>query len=107
MDNTAFDGEELVIVASGMFSHRITKGYDNPYTFIVKEINGIEIKNLNSLVELLRDMKEPFLEISFADNYTETMVFNRNEMEAVTEEVLSENGIRFQYSEDIKTIWDR
>jgi hypothetical protein len=107
MDTTAFEGEELVIVASSMFSHQITKGYDNPYTFIVEKVNGIKVKNLNSFVEQIRDMKEPFIAFTFAGNYTETMVFRRDEMEIATEDVLSENGIRFQCSEDIKKIWDR
>lgn len=107
MDDTAFEGEELVIVASSMFSHKITKGYDNPYTFIVKEVNGVKVKNLNSLVEQIRDMKETFVEFTFDGNYTETMVFRRDEMESATEDVLSENGIRFQCSEDIRKIWNR
>ncbi len=107
MDNTKFDGEELVVVSSSMFSHTITRGYDNPYTFVIDEVNGKKVKNLKSLVEQIRDMKEPFIEINFADNFTETMVFRKSEMEAVTEEVLTENGIRFQYSDDIKDVWEK
>ncbi len=107
MDSAEREGEELVIVASSMFSHRIAKGYDNPHAFTIDKVNGVKVRNLNSLVEQLRDMKDPFIEITFEDNFTETMVFRREEMEAATEEVLSENGIRFQYSDDIKDIWNR
>ena len=62
---------------------------------------------MNSLVEQIRDMKETFVEFTFDGNYTETMVFRRDEMESATEDVLSENGIRFQCSEDIRKIWNR
>ena len=40
-DKPQFEGEELVIVTSPMFPHRIGKGYDNPNFKVVKEINGI------------------------------------------------------------------
>ena len=56
-DQPRFDGEELVVVTSPMFPHRIGKGYDNPLSKVVKEINGVRIKNLRHLVEILRDSK--------------------------------------------------
>ena len=56
-DRPAFEGEELVVVTSPMFPHAIAKGYDNPLSKVVKEINGVPVKNLRHFVELLRDTK--------------------------------------------------
>ena len=37
--------EELVAVTAPMFAHKIAKGYGDPVGRVVKEINGIPIKN--------------------------------------------------------------
>ncbi len=64
-DLPKFEGEELVVVTSPMFPHRIGKGYDNPFSKIVKEVNGVPIKNLRHFVEVLRDSKQKFTTIRF------------------------------------------
>lgn len=97
--------EELVLIASGMFSSKITKGYDNPFTQVIKEVNGIKINSLKHLVEVLNDTSDEYIEIAFAEDYVETVIFRRDEMEAATEEILADNGIRFQYSDDLKDLF--
>lgn len=105
--NADDDIEELVIISAGMFSHRITKGYENPFAQVVKEINGHKIKSLRHLVEVLNNITGEYIEITFAENYVETIIFNKKEMEAATEDILSENGIRFECSDDLKDIVKR
>ena len=100
-DLPRFEGEELVVVTSPMFPHKIGKGYDNPLTKVVKEVNGVPIKNLRHLVEVLRDSKEKFTTIRFDDKASETIVFNHQEALKATEEILSDNGIRQQASDDL------
>ena len=104
-DHPKFEGEELVIVAAPMFPHKIAKGYDNPNFKVVKEINGTRVKNIRHLVELLRDSKAKYTTISFDDRASETMVFDHKEALAATEEVLSDNGIREQASDDLDAVW--
>ena len=55
MDLQAFPGEQLVVVSSPFFPHKLAQGYSNPQTEVVKSVNGIAIKNLDHLVEVLRD----------------------------------------------------
>ena len=90
-----------------MFPHRIGKGYDNPFSKIIKEVNGIRVKNLRHLVELLRDSKEKFTKISFDDRFSETMIFDHQEALKATDEILSDNGIREQSSEDLNAVWSK
>jgi S1-C subfamily serine protease len=104
-DLPKFEGEELVVVSSPMFPHRIGKGYDNPYSKVIKDVNGVPIKNLRHLVAVLRDSKEKFTTIRFDDKYSETMVFDHQEALKATDEILSDNGIREQASEDLAAVW--
>jgi S1-C subfamily serine protease len=106
-DLPKFEGEELVVVTSPMFPHKIGKGYDNPFTKIVKEVNGVPIKNLRHFVEVLRDSKQKFTTIRFDDKASETIVFNHQDALKATDEILSDNGIREQASEDLTSVWSK
>jgi S1-C subfamily serine protease len=104
-DKPAFDGEQLVVVPSPLFPHKLSKGYSNPVGEVVKTINGIPIKNLNHLVAVLRDTREEFIVIEFHGTYNEKLVFPRAETVAATEEILTDNGVRSQGSPDTMAIW--
>ena len=104
-DQPAFPGESLVIIASPFFPHKLAKGYDNPRAQVVKAVNGIPVKNLNHLVEILRDAKEEFITIQCHTRYGETMIFPRAQMVAATDEILTDNGVRSQGSADTLAIW--
>ena len=109
-DKPAFEGEELVVVASPAFPHRITKGYDDPNRAVVSELNGIPVKNLRHLVELIRDNRDSQITLKFAKSGVmthETMVFNRKELLEATGKILEENGIRYPYSADLRPIWEK
>lgn len=101
----AFQGEELVVVASPFLPHKLAKGYSNPVAEVVKSINGVPIRNLRHLVQVLHDMKEEFLVLAFAGRGGESMIFPRKEMLAATEEILTDNGIRSQGSPDTLAVW--
>jgi hypothetical protein len=92
-DRVRFPGEQLVVVTSPLFSHKITKGYDEPLGQVVESVNGIAIKNLTHLIEVLRDCTDEYLRFRFAEQGTEVLVFRRAEMNEVTDEILEDNGI--------------
>jgi S1-C subfamily serine protease len=106
-EKRAFPGEELVIICSPMFPHRIGKGYGNPIAKVVKDVNGVRIKNLKHLVETLRDAKDKYIIITFDDRNSETFVFDRQEVLKATDEILSDNSVRQQASDDIAPIWSK
>ncbi|HEY2081138.1 MAG TPA: serine protease, partial [Verrucomicrobiae bacterium] len=105
-DKPAFPGEELVVVPSPFFPHKLTSGYSEPNFQVVKAINGVRVKNLAHLVELLRDARGEFVTIEFDNRFCETLVFPRAEMLAATDEILTDNGIRSQGSPDTLAIWN-
>ncbi len=105
-DKQAFPGERLVVVSSPFFPHKLSKGYSSPLSQVVKTINGIPIKNLNHLVEVLRDSKDEFIRVEFDTRSGETLVFPRAEMAAATDEILTDNGIRSHGSPDALAVWN-
>ena len=105
-DQPAFPGEGLVVIASPFFPHKLAQGYGNPRTEVVKTVNGIPVKNLAHLVEILRDSKEDFIRIECYDRFGETMVFPRAEMVAAMDGILTDNGVRSQGSPDTLAIWN-
>ncbi len=106
-DKPAFDGEELVVVTAPMFPHRLGKGYSNPLFKVLKSVNGTPVKSLKHLVEFLRDCDAEFVEFAFDDRGSETIIFRRKDVEAAGDEILSDNGVRKPYSDDIAPVWDK
>lgn len=108
-DRPAFENEELVVVASPLFPHQITKGYDDPNRSVISEVNGVPVRNLRHLVELLRDNRDEQISFKFASSGVlthETMVFNRKDLLDATGKILEENGIRYPYSQDLRAVWE-
>lgn len=105
-DKPDFEGEELVIIPSPFFPHRLVKGYSQPFGRVVDHMNGIKVKNLHHLVEILRDSKDEFVVFDFAGMGEETLVFPRKAMIDETEEILNTNGVRAQGSPDVMRVWN-
>jgi len=106
IDPPAFPGEELVVVPSPLLPHKTGKGYSSPAGGVVKSINGVTIRNLRHLVEVLRDVRDDFITVEFARRGQETLVFPRKELEAATDEILTDNGIRSQGSPELMAVWN-
>jgi S1-C subfamily serine protease len=98
--------EELVVVSSPFFPHKLVNGYSNRFGSVVYSINRQPVKSLRHLVQLLRDLKDDLVIIHFDQRYGETMVLPRKEMLAATEEILSDNGVRSQGSPDMMKVWE-
>ena len=93
------------MISSPMFPHKLGKGYSNPLAKVVREVNGVRIKNLRHLVETLRDSKDKYIKIVFDDRASETIVLDRLETLKATDEILSDNSVRQQASDDILPVW--
>jgi len=105
-DQPAFPGEGLVVISSPFFPDKLAEGYSDPRFQVVKSVNGIRVKNLDHLVEILRDAKSKFITIACYNRFGETMVFPRAQMLAATDEILTDNGVRSQGSPDTMAIWN-
>jgi hypothetical protein len=97
--------EELVVISSPFFPHKLVAGYDNAFGSVVYSINDKPVRSLRHLVELLRDLKDDLVVIKFDQRISENIVLPRKEMLAATDEILSDNGIRSQGSKDMMDVW--
>ena len=105
-DRPAFPGERLVMISAPLFPHRLSRGYDSPVGRVVATVNKKPVKNLEHLVELLRDAEEEFVVIEFAGRAVPPLVFPRKEASAATEEILTDNGVRSQGSPGPLAVWN-
>jgi S1-C subfamily serine protease len=97
--------EELVIISSPFFPHKLANGYSNPTGSVVYSVNGTAVRSLKHLVELLRDLKDPFVTIEFGSRSGEALVFSRTAVMAATDDILTDNGVRAQGSPDMMAVW--
>jgi S1-C subfamily serine protease len=104
-DTPTPDIEELVIISSPFFPHKLANGYSNPTGAVVSSVNGVAIKSLAHLVAVLRDLKDPFVTIEFGSKAGEALVFSRAAIMAATDDILTDNGVRAQGSPDMMTVW--
>lgn len=105
LEKPAFNGQRLVVVSSPFFPDKLIKGYSSPMGRVLKTVNGTEIKNLEHLVQLLRDATGEFVTFEFYGYGGEDLVFRRAEIAAATDEILTDNGVRTQGSPDALAIW--
>jgi S1-C subfamily serine protease len=97
--------EELVVVSSPFFPHRLSTGYSNATAAVILAINGTKIRSLSHLVSLLRDNKEDFVTIETDNKGGETLVFPHKDMLAAMEDILTDNGVRSQGSPELMAVW--
>jgi S1-C subfamily serine protease len=105
-DQPAFPGEEMVVVPGPFFPHKLVVGYGSAGGRAVKSVNGIAVRNLRHLVEILRDARGEMVTIDFLGQGQETLVLPHKEMLAATEDVLADNGIRSRGSPDTLAAWE-
>jgi S1-C subfamily serine protease len=105
LDPPDADTEELVIVSSPFFPHKLANGYSNPTGSVVYSINGTHVHSLKHLVALLRDLRDPFVTIEFDQKGNEALVFARTAMLAATDDILTDNGVRAQGSPNMMEVW--
>ena len=97
--------EELVVVTAPLFPHKSNVGYSNRIAgSLIESVNGIAIRSLAHLVATLRDQNSEYVVFRFANNETETIVLSRKDIDAATEEILTDSGIPAQASNDMMEI---
>jgi hypothetical protein len=104
-DTPSADREELVVISSPFFPHKLAAGYSNQSAGVIYSVNGVQIHSLKHLVAVLRDLQDEFVVFEFDHRDGEALVFPRKEMVTATEEILTDNGVRAQGSPDMMEVW--
>ncbi|NLX56568.1 MAG: serine protease [Planctomycetaceae bacterium] len=104
-DRVSFPDEQLVVLGPQSIPSPLLEGYDNQIFAVVTHVDDVEIKNLAHLVETVRKAAGKFITFKLGGAY-ETMVFDRQELLDATQEILEDESIRFQASDDLLKIWE-
>jgi len=104
-DPVRFPGERLVYVAAPFFADEQTRGYYDPEMGVVAAVNGEHVRNLLSLVQIIRDSPDEFVRIDLAEAHQQRLIFARALLLAATERILAQNGIRALGSDDVVKAW--
>jgi S1-C subfamily serine protease len=99
--------EELVVISSPYFPHRLAIGYGNPSGDVVLSVNGVNIRSLKHLVRVLRDNTDEFVRIETDNKDGETLVFPHKDMLAAMESILTDNSVRSQGTSELMDIWTK
>jgi len=105
-DTPSAEREELVVVSSPFFPHKLAAGYSSQSAGVIYAVNGTQIRSLKHLVTVLRDLQDEFVVFQFDHRDGESLVFPRKEMIGATEEILTDNGVRAQGSPDMLEVWN-
>jgi len=105
-DTPSAEREELVVVSSPFFPHKLAAGYSSQSAGVVYSVNGTPIRSLKHLVSVLRDLQDDFVVFEFDHRDGEALVFPRKDTVAATEDILTDNGVRAQGSADLLEVWN-
>ncbi len=104
-DEPSAEREDLVVVSSPFFPHRLISGYDNRFGAVLYSINNIPVRSLRHMVEIIRDMKDELVVLKFDQRSSESIVLPHAQVLQSTESILADNGIRAQTSSDLMDVF--
>lgn len=99
-------GHQLVIVGPRLFTHASSEGYQGTGLGVVETIDGTEVKSLTHAAELLQTGSGDYVNIELKGCATRLLTFRRDEIADATEEILEDEGIRSQFSDDLEDVFD-
>jgi len=103
------EGEEVITCTRKFFPHQMIKGYSDPQLSVLKTVNGIEILNMQQLVEQLSELKrDDFVTFEFAwvnKRRPLIIILRHGEVLDAMEDILDDNGIRLAYSKEFRDLW--
>jgi hypothetical protein len=87
------DDDEQMVILSKILSHKMTRDISVILPAVVEKINGVEIKNIRQAADLVRSLDDKQIVLELADSRKSMVIFDREELESVHDELMEENGI--------------
>lgn len=87
------EGDGVVVLAQ-VLAHRANLGYEDFFDLHLLKFNGVEVRSLQHLKQLVQDSADQFMRFEFApEDGGRLVVLERGTNDQVTEEVCSEHSI--------------
>ncbi|MCA9215209.1 MAG: hypothetical protein KDB27_19210, partial [Planctomycetales bacterium] len=100
-------GEELVMIGPRLFTHSTSEGYEGIALGVVERIDDTDVTNLAHAAKLILEGSGEYVKLQLKGCATQILTFRREEIANATEEILEDEGIRSQYSDDLAEIFER
>jgi S1-C subfamily serine protease len=98
-------GDEIVVLCCPILPHKITKGYGVSPLSVVTHMNDQPVRSLRHLITMVKENKEPFIIFRFEEDNEEKIVLEPKLVEKFGAEILRNNNIPSDRSEDLKDVW--
>ncbi|HPD32680.1 MAG TPA: trypsin-like peptidase domain-containing protein [Phycisphaerae bacterium] len=99
-------GDEIVVACSGILPHRITKGYGISPLSVLTHVNDQPVKSLRHAIELIKAGKDKdYVVFRFEEENEAKIVLEPKLVEKFTPDILRNNNIPSDRSEDLKDVW--
>ena len=99
-------GHQLVIIGPRLFTHATSEGYQGTGLGVVQTIDGIEVKSLAHAATLLQEGSGEYVKLELKGCVTKLLTFRREEIADATDEILEDESIRSQYSDDLQSVFN-
>jgi len=99
------DTDELVVISSPFFPHKLSNGYSNPAGSVVHSVKWHAHSQPQAPRRAAARTEGPYVTIEFDQKGNEALVFSRTAMLAATDEILTDNGVRAQGSANMMAVW--
>jgi len=104
-DDRKDPGDEIVVLCCPILPHKITKGYGVSPLSVITHVNDKPVKSLRHLIGLIKENKEPFIIFRFEEDNEEKIVLEPKLVDKFGDEILRNNNIPSDRSEDLKDVW--
>lgn len=104
-DDRTDPGDEIVVLCCPILPHKITKGYGVSPLSVLTHVNDKPVKSLRHLITMIKENKEPFIIFRFEEDNEEKIVLEPKLVEKFGAEILRNNNIPSDRSEDLKDVW--
>jgi S1-C subfamily serine protease len=95
-DRKEFEDEQIVILATRSFPHKILRGHDRiELGTTLHSVDGVKVRNIAHARELIRNHDSEFIEFEFGDKFMDgVLTLDAKALASSTEDVLEKNSIR-------------
>lgn len=94
------EGRDEVVVLTSVFDEGINSGYSRLQRKVIDKVNGEKVPNLKRLVQMIEEVKDPFILIETEDH--KELVFDKEEAKKKNQQILHRYFIPHDRSEDLR-----
>lgn len=98
------ESDEQIVLLQQILSHEVNNGYQLMYNTVVKQCQGVDVRNLRHLVTIIEGTKDDFVRIDI--DRSRVIIISRKDAIRINTQTMRENCITHDRSEDLRETED-